>query len=264
MQRLNLLANQHKPHTPKGQMEIIVAGRGNMATAIETLCDKENQAFRRFVPDIQLTQPADQTVVIHVGSGRELPKIFRLCGEHNLVLVQGSGKMEEIMKQAEPLNFVVIDAPNFALPIIQFTALLGQITNKLKRVGMKVTSVRESHQQTKKTVPATALKMASAVDFPKESIESKRDPLIQWRDLDIPREHLNGHGYHWIIFEGGEVTIELSEKVNGRGAYAIGVLQIAKMAVELESQLVPRIYSVQYLIEATWNRRPFEDLKEKI
>jgi dihydrodipicolinate reductase len=123
---------------------------------------------------------------------------------------------------------VIVKAPNFALPIVGLIALLPEITRYLGRLGVTPYSLIESHQQAKTGTPGTAVAFQQALGV--HAFTSVREPAIQVK-LGVPPEHLAGHGYHWMTFEGGAVTLGINTQVNGRAAYAPGFVQLAEVTL---------------------------------
>lgn len=223
--------------------QIVIAGCGNMAQVLTALCqeDSDRESFE-FTEG--MTRPDSQNVVaVHFGSGRQLPVLIEWCHSNGVPLIQGSTGQT----LPDKVSVSVVDAPNLSLPIIK---LLSQVLPVLQQAfgDMEVT-VTESHQETKESLPGTAKVMAGAFSVAEEDIVSVREPGIQ-RQLGVPEESLDGHGYHWINFQGQGVNITLSTKVNGRQTYAEGALAIADILSQSRIELQTRVYKVTDLLES--------------
>lgn len=134
---------------------------------------------------------------------------------------------------------IAVIAPNMAIPIVMLQAALEDAARRFPGAleGYRLT-VTESHQSTKKDVSGTARALVphfhafGAKSEPRD-IESVRDPAKQ-RELGVPEDHLAGHGHHWYALRSGagDVTLELSHRVNGRRVYAEGTLRAARWLAE--------------------------------
>ncbi len=211
-------------------MHIIIAGCGKMATAIADECQAQNVPFSRWSKDYKLQSKPDETVLIHVGSGRELPDIIEYCtklgAENAPTILHGSTGQDKLIPQNP--GCPIVKTPNFALPMLAFIKNLPRIAWGLApREQVKVARIMESHQSTKKSVPGTAVAMARVLGMPESMIESVRDPETQIA-LGVNPEALDGHGYHWIELEVNGVRFGFSTKIDGRVPYAKGALQIAE------------------------------------
>lgn len=224
------------------QAQIIVAGHGDMAQVLTDLCQEDSsREFFEFTegmtcPDLQ------DVVAVHFGSGRQLPALLDWCQSHDVPLIQGSTGQT----LPDGVTVPVVDAPNLSLPIIK---LLSQVLPVLQEAfGDMDVTITETHQETKKSVPGTAKVMAGAFGVAEENIVSVRQPAIQ-RQMGVPEESLDGHGYHWINFQGQGVNITLNVKVNGRRTYAEGALAIADALVQERSKLEARVCKVTDILE---------------
>lgn len=124
-------------------------------------------------------------------------------------------------------HFHLLQCMNAAIPVISFINSLRGIgeANPKAFAGCEA-HVAESHQQEKKSVPATAQEMKRALESAGaevDEIESVRDPQVQLEEWGVPEEYLGGHGYHRVTVTGADLALGWNTKINGRRPYAIGV-----------------------------------------
>lgn len=194
---------------------ILIAGNGKMAELFSKRLPEKGLTVQRFEKGMRLARQNQHTVALHMGTGRQLPDLVEFCAERNIPVLQGSTGQK--LDPAWPV--LLVDAPNFALPILRLIHLLSNFSHELTPPDYTLgISVMESHQSTKRSFPATAARMAEAVGALEEDVISIRDQPTQLA-LGVPFEALDGHGYHWITWAGAGVVIQLSTKVNGRDAY---------------------------------------------
>ena len=229
------------------QEGIIIAGRGNLANAIITECDLQKIRWKQWKKDLMVINPS-QTVVVHVGSGRELKEVVKFCGRgvrdnSTIPLLQGSGGMRKYLPKRP--KFPIIEAPNFAWPVIWFIESIPAIRALLlEKTGHGFDGVTESHQHKKETIPATGMAMAVAAGIPTSEIVSERDQRRQVA-LGVDPEFISGHGYHWVDTVIDGVKIVLSTQVNGRVPYAKGAIKIVGSINRMREDLKPGYYSVK-------------------
>jgi hypothetical protein len=93
---------------------------------------------------------------------------------------------------------------------------------------MCIRDIIESHQHTKKTLPAFANKFKELFESTGAivaKVVSIREQILQ-RLLGIKEEHLNAHAVHWITIKKPGITIKIEVNIEGREAYASGILPI--------------------------------------
>lgn len=208
---------------------IVIAGCGNVAQALIALCEEKQRVCHKFKEGMTI-HSTENLVAVHFGSGRELLPLIEWCQSNEVSLIQGS--TGQVLPDEVPIP--IVDAPNLSLPIIK---LLGQILPVLKiAFGDMDITITESHQASKTSVPGTAKTMAKTFEVDEKNIVSIRQKEVQ-RLLGIPEKNLDGHGYHWINFQGQGVDISVSTKVNGRRTYAEGTLTIADTLIRTPIKL---------------------------
>lgn len=222
----------------KSTKNIIIVGRGKFAESLVENCKKFsvhenlkiNILFWHEFKNKNI-KSLSQDLIIHAGSGRELEEIVEYCDKTKSVFVQASTgldlELKKILKNnISNLDFVFINAPNLALPIVKFMKILEQTGELFDSKDFKIT-ISESHQSSKKTVPGTAVKFAEALNLNSSKIKSIRDKFEQ-KDLGVDEEYLDGHAVHWIELEGLGGKLRFKTEIMGRDAYAHGVMKISE------------------------------------
>lgn len=181
------------------------------------------------------------TVAVHAGSGRQLRRLVKFCWANGIVLVQACGGMEKYLPKNPKAP--IVDAPNLSPTMVGVIHVLPKIVELLKHHGIEAYAVKETHQKTKKTVPATAKQMASVVGIKEKDIQSVRDDN-EALGMGVDMKDLPGHGHHVIKFRGTDgVGVEVVTRVNGRGPYGNGAIILAKLCVGLvRSQMLETRY----------------------
>lgn len=217
-------------------MNILLAGRGQMATAMELVCASHGVTVIRvgqgFKPD------SHRTVAVHFGSGRQFLPLIELCESMGVPIIQGSTRIEAPIGR----NVAIINAPNLSLPMIRFVNAFPAFAKAIG-VGMKV-GIVESHQRGKLDTSGTARVVAKNIGIPELVIKSVRDPDTQLA-LGVPQEHLTGHAYHDFIFSGRGMEIVISTRIRGRTTYAEGALVLARTIATLPKPLPHGIYELK-------------------
>lgn len=222
-------------------MHIHIAGTGHMARVLGT-ASRDSGASSSVWTDS--AEDISDSVLVHVGSGRQFAEAVRWCGITGTPFIQASTGQNGLLPTRPPCPLIL--APNLALSIIQFLEMLPRFAATFKEMGMAV-EITESHQARKKSVAGTALEFAKILGVPAPSIRSIRDPAEQKR-LGVPSQYLDSHAYHWITFMSGESSIQFSTQVNGSRSYAVGALKIAEKLIARRGELQNRIYSVQEVL----------------
>ena len=181
----------------------------------------------------------DKLLIVHFGSGRELPGIIEFCKNTKSPLIQGATGM---IQEKENYDFTFIDAPNLNILMLKFMYML-------KKCGQLYTNYRvsliESHQQSKKSTPGTAIEIAGSLGVDSSEIKSIRNPADQENIYGIPGEYLDLHAFHEICIEDEGTLINLRTLVKGHESYIHGLSEIIKITDKLQN----RYYHVIELIE---------------
>jgi len=222
---------------------VIVVGSGKLALAVlEGLGhDKEILVSSWTKEEVD---PTKKSIVVHAGSGRQLPEVYDFCSLSKSILLElstGTGTADR------DLLFPVVVCPNTSILLIKFLAMWKQFGTLTDRFDI---SILESHQNTKKSLPGTAVEIADAIGFPREEILSVRDQDVQSKEIGIPSEYLSKHAFHRIEIEDGTVSIKIETKVLGHDSYADGVRQIVSSIGKIE--LENRTYQITEFARNGW------------
>jgi 4-hydroxy-tetrahydrodipicolinate reductase len=205
-------------------MKIFVVGAGKLATFLLSNLSPDNCEVLQWRDEIKSS--GEKAVVIHAGSGRQLKDCIDFCSSTKSVLVELSTglKTEDIIP-----DFPIIICPNTSILVLKTLNLLKIHGRELEKYTISIT---ESHQAKKTTEPGTAYAIANSLNFPTVNIQSVRVPDVQSDIIGIPKEYLEKHAYHKIVFKDGldEVTIET--KVLGYESYLKGVRSILEAVTE--------------------------------
>lgn len=222
-------------------MDVFVVGGGKLAQ--ELLGQPAKFDGSKVLPWLSRGGDHGRSVVVHAGSGRELPEVSSFCSESGSPLLElstGSG--------LRPTSgFPVVICANTNILMLKFMSML-RTSGHLFR-GNRI-SLTESHQATKTSVPGTALHIARALGIAESDVASIRDPDYQHAVLGFPTADLARHAFHEVVIESGGCTLKLQSRVDGPAPYAEGVASIVR-AVSLHS-LENRLYDVTELIELGW------------
>lgn len=230
-------------------MTIILAGKGKLAAAISTSCIAAGVRCVGYEYDMKLPRGANslKTVAIHAGSGRQLRRLVPFCRKHGITLIQASGGMESRLPKNPKIP--IVDAPNLAIGVVGLMRTLIPFKRHLGQYGFRPEGIKETHQATKKTVPATARKFAEILGLGEADITSVRNDEEALR-LGVDPVHLAGHGHHFLHFAGRDgVQIEVACRVNGRRAYGEGAVTLAQSCLSVT--LSPRPYTVEGILDLT-------------
>lgn len=201
---------------------VLVIGRGKLAA--ELLGALHGPAISRVVPWVERdTAKSERSIVVHAGSGRELPDAALFCSDTASTLfdlaTEGSGL------PAAP-DFPVIICPNVNMLMLCFMAMIKGAAGYFRDRDISIT---ESHQASKVTRPGTAIHLARSLGVPEDEIHSERDPKTQSEVIGIPPAYLDRHAFHEITITDPEVEIRLQTKVLGKSAYASGLARLIEM-----------------------------------
>jgi len=181
-------------------------------------------------------------VVVHAGSGRQLPEVVAFCQRQKAALIQVSSGMDYESILVQPMTFVLVEAPNLSIPVIKLLHILQNNGHLFKGYETHIT---ESHQARKTTLPATAREMADSLGIPTAKIASIRDPAVQNRELHIAEQYLDRHAKHLIEIREGSCTIRIETEVLGYESYLHGIVSLTRAIERLDK----RRYSVTDLVE---------------
>ena len=180
----------------------------------------------------------------------------------NLPFVMGTtgGDRTLLEKTVNAASISAVIAPNMAKQIVGFQAMMAYAAENFPNLFNGYTlEIKESHQSTKVDTSGTAKAMVGyfnklGVNFTENQIIKIRDPKIQQRDLGIPEEHLNGHGWHTYTLDSPDRTAQFkfSHNINGRDIYAWGTFDaISFLQKKIESEKKGRVYTMIDVLKGT-------------
>ncbi len=220
---------------------IIIVGHGKLANNIKNgILDYLNDYQVDFWENID-NYLNNKLIIAHIGSGRQLAKVIEFCNKNKVPLIQGSTGMD--IKQNN-YDYTFIDAPNLSILMLKFMYMLKEYGQLYKDYKISIT---ESHQNTKKTVPGTAIEMATSLDINAKEIKSIRNEDEQLNNYGITKEFLSLHAFHNICIQDEKGTSRITFKtlVEGHDSYINGLSKIIKSIQNLDH----KYYHILDLIE---------------
>lgn len=189
-------------------MNVAVVGKGKLARAlIEGL---EAQSFDERKP---------ARILIHAGSGREMPEALAFCTKCKIPFIQASTGIDA----PDHPPFPYIEASNLALDVLRFekAASLFEGAHAI---------LTESHQAEKTTTPGTAQRIAKRLGL--REIISIRDPKVQMERFQIDEKDLKSHALHELQIDRAGVQIRLEVRITGLAPYVAGAKELLKLDLE--------------------------------
>lgn len=152
--------------------------------------------------------------------------------DNKIPFVMGTtgGDRDKLEKAVKKADSPAVIAPNMAKQIVGFQAMLEYAAKTFPGLFSDYTlEVKESHQQGKADTSGTARAVVQCFNelgagFDLEDIQQIRDPEVQEKEWNIPKEHLGGHGWHTYTLQAndGNSLFEFRHNINGRDIYASG------------------------------------------
>jgi dihydrodipicolinate reductase len=213
--------------------DVIVIGRGKLSEKIQNDLPKyisqknQIQSIKAYNPTDNFTE---DTVFVHVGSGREYGESLNIASMHNSTYIQGATEKDYSLERPKDESLKYIYAPNLNIQIVKFLYWL-----KLGRdlfTSEKI-QIKESHQKEKQSVPGTAIKMCDLFGIDKNKIISIRDPEIQ-KTMNIM--DLSQHAFHEILIGNNENHIKLETNITGLASYVEGLSKIISILPFLKTK----------------------------
>lgn len=218
---------------------LIVIGNGKLADAIlnnYTRLSGSSVAVGKYLKN----SSADPgTVFIHTGSGRQYRESLDLAVLSGAAYIQAATEKNIKLKEPDTGKIVFISSPNLDLNIIRFFRWLRLGKNLFRNEEISVT---ESHQESKSSLPGTALKICSILGIDESKLVSIRDPELQ-KKLGI--KNLEQHAYHKIEIGNSASLISLETRIEGLLTYVKGLIKIVKIIPELQK----KNYEIEDLLE---------------
>lgn len=222
-------------------MNVFIVGNGKLAR--ELLEQPLKFTGCRVRPWDERGSSVTRAVVVHAGSGRELPDVGAFCEETTSPLLELSTG-SELMTSS---GFPIVICANTNILMLKFMSMLRTSGHLFLKHRISVT---ESHQATKKSLPGTALHIAESLGIGACDVLSVRDPEYQRSALGLSTKSLDRHAFHEVVIEADGCTLSLQSRVEGSTPYVEGVASIVR-AVSTHP-LENRLYDVIELVELGW------------
>ncbi|MDR0242597.1 MAG: dihydrodipicolinate reductase [Burkholderia sp.] len=229
-------------------MQVIVVGTGKLANELLN-AHKLDPATCRVMPwpesmQNDATHSDAKSIVVHAGSGRELPAVIAFCQATASPLIELSTGSD---LETASHDFPVVLCPNTNILMLKFMSMLEASGHLFHDCEISLT---ESHQAGKTSVPGTAVGIGQSLGVPPEDIRSVRDPDVQRSEFGIPDDQLGRHAVHRIRIDDGACSLQFESRVYGATPYADGVSRIVE-AVR-QHDLENRQYSIVEFIRNGW------------
>lgn len=222
--------------------QAIIAGKGKLAT--ELLESMQIVELLRKTSWRNNKTENIRSIIIHAGSGRELPELVDFCKKTNSTLIElSTGSVLE----GKQLSFPIVMCPNTNILMLKFMNMIAKSGHLFSEYDVEIT---ESHQSSKKSTPGTAVAIAESMNFDVNLIKSIRSQEYQKSQLNIEEEYLHRHAYHKIRIVDDLCQIVLESKVFGESSYASGVSKIINATYY--NSLENRTYAINEYIENGW------------
>ncbi|KFG95606.1 dihydrodipicolinate reductase [Burkholderia paludis] len=229
-------------------MQVLVVGTGKLARELLD-AHRLDPATCRVMPWSDSTQHDAQSgdarsIVVHAGSGRELPAAIAFCEASASPLVELSTGSD---LEAGSYDFPVVLCPNTNILMLKFMSMLETSGHLFRDCEISLT---ESHQAGKTSVPGTAVDIGRSLGIRPDAIRSVRDPGVQRSEFAVADAQLGRHAIHRIRIDDGACSLQFESRVVGATPYADGVSRIVDAVRRHE--LEHRRYSVVEFIRNGW------------
>lgn len=209
------------------KFDVLIVGRGKLAN--ELIEELRGEAIARTLRwEERAASVSEAQIVVHAGSGRELPEVIAYCAMTHSMLFELSTADSAIPKT---VDFPVIICPNVNVQMLRFMAMVRHASRYFKGQAITIT---ESHHATKTSKPGTALYLAKQLGVAESEIRSERNPERQQQLFGIPPEYLGRHAYHNITITSPDAEITLEARVFGKTAYAASLAEIIAMVTQID------------------------------
>lgn len=221
--------------------QIILAGKGKLAAEVWSGIELPDSLVKLEWGYADVCY--EQSIIIHAGSGRELPEIIEFCSGTKSVLIELSTGTALEGKQ---YPFPVVICHNTNILMLKFLKMLSTNGHMFSE---NFITVLESHQSTKESVSGTALHIARSLGLQSDDIRSVRDQELQI-SLAVPLSSLERHALHRITITDGVCDITFQSRILCGGGYAPGVSKIVSAAAS--NFLENRNYLVDEFVVKGW------------
>ena len=158
--------------------------------------------------------------------------LFYINNALPFVMGTTGGDREKLKNDINKGPTPAVIAPNMAKQIVGFQAMMEYAANTFPDLfkGFNL-EICESHQKGKADTSGTAKAMVQyfnklGLKFSDKDIKKERDPEIQKKVWNIPKEYLSGHGFHTykLKSEDGTCEFKFEHNICGRDIYVDGSL----------------------------------------
>jgi len=204
-------------------VRVLLVGRGRMGQLVESLAPQHGVEVVGAITRSNATDPASWPagdVAVDFSSAEAVPANVRALAAKGVSLVIGTtgwqAEEEAVRREVEGTRIGVIAAPNFAIGVNLFLAIVQRSAALLAQRGF-APWIHEAHHAAKKDAPSgTALALARAVEASGFTVD-----VSSTRAGYIP-------GTHTVGFDSAAETITLTHTARDRTAFARGALEAAK------------------------------------
>lgn len=185
-------------------------------------------------------------VIVDFTQPNSVNRNAELYCEAGIPFVMGTtgGDRQELERTVRESDISAVIAPNMAIPIVVFMAMIRSAAQNFPRSfeGFKLV-ISESHQASKPDPSGTAVSLldsfaALGMPLKKEQIIMVRDRGVQMSEMGIPKQYLGGHGYHTytMLSSDGTVMLQFKHNVLGRNVYVDGALRAIRFIAKVGRQ----------------------------
>jgi 4-hydroxy-tetrahydrodipicolinate reductase len=207
-------------------VRVLIVGYGRMGRLIESLCGNHGMAVAGRVDRQASDRPHEwpaADVAIDFSTADAVLQHARHLGEKRVNLVIGTTGWQqyepEVRAAAEASGIGVVAAPNFALGVNLFSALVERAGELLASRPVFEPWIHELHHAAKRDAPSgTALALKAALE---RHGCTRRIDVASTRAGAIP-------GTHTVGFDAAGETITLTHTARDRSGFAHGALEAAR------------------------------------
>lgn len=208
---------------------VLLLGRGRMGALVEALSGEYGFDVAGAVDDRTADRPSEWPagdVAIDFSVAEAVPVNFPHLAARGMNVVIGTTGWQahepEVRAEAERHGIGVVAAPNFALGVSLFGAIVSRAAELMARRPEFGAWIHELHHAAKKDAPSgTALALLEAM---RSAGYTAAVDVSSTRAGAIP-------GTHTIGFDGGAETITLTHAARDRSIFARGALEAARWVI---------------------------------
>ncbi len=210
---------------------LLIAGQGAMVQELKRLCTKQEAKFETFP-----TRTLQKYVGVNLGGQKTFLELLEFCKTTFTtpipVLQCSSG-----VKMPLSVDVPIVNVPNASEFVILFLWFIQKLSGHLLEREMGNNwKLEESHQHSKRGASGTALRVAELLD-------------IAPGDIVSDRSSARIHASHRLVGSGGGIKkMEFSIEIEGREAYALGMLALARRVHNRRAELKNKIYDASEFV----------------